>query len=68
MKVGDLIKYRDRKPTDPHPDDVGDFGAWGCIGIVIEIMKDITWIKYIDVNGDHVTCKREDVEVISESR
>ena len=69
MKVGDLIKYRSRKPTDPHPDDVGEFVVWDCIGIIIEIVKGTPWIRYIDIiNGDHITCKRKDVEVINESR
>ena len=68
MKVGDLIRYRSRKPSDPHPDVVEGLGVWGCVGIVIEIMRGTAWVKYVDMNGDHITCKKKDVEVINEKQ
>ena len=75
MKIGDIVKHRDRIPTDPHPNDVGKYGGWGCVGIVVEIYQPNStlgrpsiWIRYIDSKGDSVLCKKENLEVISESR
>jgi hypothetical protein len=73
MKVGDLVKYRERIPTDPEPSIVGDLGAWGNIGIVIEVFS-MRWgnekiptpsIEYVDFNGDKIICKTVEVEVIN---
>ena len=74
MKLGDLIRYRDRIPTDPLPEDVGDGAAWGSIGVIIGLFEcewgtigaRIPTVEYIDLNGDWVICKQEDVEVINE--
>ena len=73
MKVGDLIKYRDRIPTDPHPRDIFGGGSWGDMGIVIDIINEqwepfgdyVPSIVYVDFGGDRVICKQEDVEVIN---
>ena len=76
MKVGDLVRYRDRIPTDPHPKDVGDGAGWGSIGVVISVFE-AEWgtiglfvpsVEYVDFAGDWIICKQEDVEVINESR
>ena len=75
MKPGDMIRYRDRKETDPHPDDVGEMGRWGTTGIVVRMLssryppggKILPSIEYIDDVGDWVVCKQSDVEVISSS-
>tara|TARA_R100000808_G_C2071379_1_gene98753 strand:+ start:356 stop:607 length:252 start_codon:yes stop_codon:yes gene_type:complete len=76
MKIGDLIRYRGRKPTDPHPGVVGNLGTWKTLGVVVRFTKaayDITGemfpsVEYVDFNGDHIICKCEDVEVINEKR
>jgi len=77
VKIGDIVKHRDRISTDPHPDDVGEYGGWGCVGVVVEVYqpgqtwqigKPSVWIRYIDSKGDSVLCKKENLEVISESR
>ena len=75
MKPGDMIRYRDRKETDPHPDDVGEMGRWGTTGIIVKLLeahyppdgKMLPSVEYIDDVGDWVVCKQEDVEVISVS-
>lgn len=72
MKVGDLIKYRDRIPADPDPKGIED-GAWGSIGIVISVFEaewgtggpPIPSVEYVDFAGDYVICKQEDLEVIN---
>ena len=74
MKVGDLVRYRDRIPTDPHPRDIYGGGAWGSFGIVISVFEAewgttgvlIPSLEYVDFDGDWVICKQEDVEVINE--
>ena len=74
MKIGDLVRYRDRRPTDPLPD--GRHDGWGLIGIVMRILEEPYGpngerepsIEYVDSNGDWIICKQEDVEVINESR
>jgi len=73
MEVGDLIKYRIRRPSDPHPNVVGKLGVWGSYGIVMNILYSsyqiggnlIPSIEYVDFDGDWVICKQEDVEVIN---
>lgn len=71
MEVGDLIKYRDKLPTDP---DVID-GSWGRIGIVMLVtmarFKDHKLeaaVEYLGADGDWFLARIEDVEVISENR
>jgi len=73
VKPGDMIRYRDRKETDPHPSDVGEMGRWGTTGIIVRLLdaryvpegKVLPSIEYIDDVGDWVVCKQSDVEVIS---
>jgi len=70
-----MIRYRDRKETDPHPNDVGEMGRWGTTGIIVKLLeahypldgKILPSIEYIDDVGDWVVCKQADVEVISVS-
>jgi hypothetical protein len=73
MKVGDLVRYRDRRLSDPHPSDAGEYGAWGNVGVVVKVFK-AEWgtkhifkpsIEYVDFYGDRVMCKQIDVEVIN---
>jgi hypothetical protein len=73
MKVGDLVKYREWIPTDPEPNTVGDFGAWGNVGIVIGVFE-MRWgignkltpsIEYVDFDGDRILCKISEVEIIN---
>ena len=76
MKVGDLVRYRDRRPTDPppHPWHI-DSGEWGRMGIVIWVGK-AEWqrdvivpvLEYVNLDGDLCYCKQEDMVVINEKR
>jgi len=75
MKIGDLVKYRNRIPSDPHPKDAGEHGAWGNMGIVVKIFLadwglkyDVPSIEYIDFDGDFIICKDVDLEVIDGNR
>ena len=76
MQPGDMIRYRDRKETDPHPSDVGILGRWGATGIIIRLLdahyppdgKLQKSVEYIDDEGDWVLCKQEDVVVISRDK
>lgn len=76
MKIGDLIKYRDRIPSDPDPKDAGEGAAWGSMGVVVSVFEaewgtdgpPIPSVEYIDFAGDCVISKQEDLEVISASR
>ena len=73
MKVGDLVRYRDRIPTDPYPSSISHCGAWGSMGIVISVFEAewgvigvlIPSLEFIDFDGDWIICKQEDVEVIN---
>lgn len=70
MKVGDLVRYRARKPEDPRPP-----GSWGEIGLIINLtsarfrenFKEPA-VEYIDDNGDFITARQDDVEAIDEGR
>jgi hypothetical protein len=66
MKVGDLIKYRNRIPSDPPYADIGGHGVWGTIGIVIRIVNG-KYIDCVDFNGDILICLIDDVEIINAS-
>lgn len=74
MKPGDMIQYRCRKETDPHPSDVGEMGCWGATGIVVRLLQSQyppdgefhPSIEYIDDAGDWVICKQSDVKIVSE--
>lgn len=69
MKVGDLVKYRDRKSTDPPPP-----GSWGEVGLIISVATDRfredfkeASIEYMNDDGDFIIARQDDVEVISEN-
>ena len=71
MKIGDLVKYRDRIKTDPEPDGIHD--GWGNMGIVVKIFSanwgldlNVPSVEYVDLDGDWIICKQEDVEVIND--
>ena len=71
MEVGDLIRYREKIPTDP---DIAD-GVWGDIGIVTMITmarfagkKNEAAIEYLGSDGLWYMARVEDVEVINENR
>ena len=68
MKVGDLIRYRSRRDSDPTPP-----GSWGATGIVLSVgydkfreRYDEPSIEYINDEGHFITARQEDVDVISE--
>jgi hypothetical protein len=70
MKVGDMVRYRDRIPTDPLPP-----GSWGRTGVIIELTMDRfreifdePAAEYMNIHGDFVIARRADLEVINESR
>lgn len=76
MKVGDLVRYRDRRPTDPIPNPwCADFGEWGRVGIVISV-GEAEWqrnvivpvLEYINLDGDLCYCRQEDMVVINADR
>lgn len=80
MKSGDLVKYRDRIDTDPHPEELIargiERGRWNTLGVVIKTMK-TTWppdglledsVEIIDEEGDFVVCKQSDLSVICDAR
>ena len=76
MKVGDLVRYRDRRPTDPFPNPwCVDSEVWGRMGIVIWVGK-AEWqrdvivpvLEYINLDGDLCYCKQDDMVVINGSR
>ncbi|MBK26102.1 MAG: hypothetical protein CME70_19045 [Halobacteriovorax sp.] len=67
MKVGDLVKYRDRLPTDPMVRD----GEWGKTGIVIMITEEAfkpnkrePAVIYLDPVGDLCVARRRDLRII----
>ena len=69
MKVGDLVRYRDRLTTDPSPP-----GSWGRTGVVIELTmdrfgKDIDEpaVEYMTAQGDFICARQADLGVINES-
>ena len=70
MKIGDLVRYRSRKPEDPPPP-----GSWGEIGLVINLthsrfrenFKEPA-VEYINDDGDFITARQDDVEAINEGR
>ena len=76
MKPGDMIQYRTRKESDPHPDDVGKMGKWETTGIIVRLLESTyppdgkvqPSIEYIDDDGDWIICKQEDVKVIGTSK
>ena len=76
MNPGDMIRYRDRKETDPCPAEAGEFGKWGSTGIIVRLLevhyppdgKVSPSLEYIDDEGDWVVCKQEDVKVINKSK
>jgi hypothetical protein len=70
VKVGDMVRYRTRIPTDPPPP-----GSWGRTGIVIELTIDRfrekfdePAVEYINHHGDIISARQADLEVLSESR
>ena len=66
MKVGDLVRYRDRIPTDPYPSSISHCAAWGSMGIVISVFEAewgvigvlIPSLEFIDFDGDWIICKQ----------
>jgi hypothetical protein len=74
MNIGDMIRYRDRLPTDPDPSAFPDNGfSWGEIGIITDLLKAKfrtneyePAIEYLDKNGDWTIARIDDVEVINE--
>jgi hypothetical protein len=68
MKVGDMVRYRNRIPTDPPPP-----GSWGRTGVIIELTMDRfrevfdePAVEYMSHFGDFIVARRDDLEVISE--
>ena len=68
MKIGDLVRYRDRKSTDPQPP-----GSWGEMGLIINMSTDRfrenfkeASVEYMNDDGDFVIARQDDVEVVSE--
>ena len=73
MKVGDLVKYRDRISSDPTPEVAGEAACWGDVGIVIDIFE-TQWqepglyepsIIFINTEGEKMVCRQAEVEVIN---
>ena len=70
FQVGDLIRYRDRIPTDPQPLGDGRDG-WGEMGIVVKI---VYWnddsehpdaLEVVTPIGDNMLVKMADVAILS---
>lgn len=72
MNIGDLVRYRERQPGDPHPDTVPEENRrWGKMGVVIEMgdwkEKDMSYplegVTIITEKG-YVECRRQDLRTI----
>tara|TARA_Y100000034_G_C6902689_1_gene417889 strand:- start:1356 stop:1574 length:219 start_codon:yes stop_codon:yes gene_type:complete len=70
FRVGDLVRYRDRIPTDPEPrGDERD--GWGEMGIVIKIVywnndsEHLDALEVVTPIGDNMIVKMVDVAILS---
>ena len=70
FRVGDLVRYRDRIPTDPEPKG-DERDGWGEMGIVIKVLR---WVdgsgkpdalEVITPKGDNIIVKMVDVAILS---
>ena len=70
MNVGDLVRYRDRIPTDP-PKTGGNRDGWGILGVVIKVIRwnkksnRLDALEIITPVGDNILVKMADVEILS---
>ena len=70
MKVGDLVRHRDRLPADP-PRTGGRSDGWGEIGVVIKLKEDIfkgncpePAAEILNQDGDILLIRSEDLEIV----
>ena len=70
FNVGDLVRYRDRIPTDP-PKTGGNRDGWGILGVVIKVIRwnkksnRLDALEIITPVGDNILVKMADVEILS---
>jgi hypothetical protein len=71
VKVGDLIKYRDRPEGQTYSPSIDKLlCCWGEYGLVIELLEreNTPGLIYMDFNGDFIHAKQSNLRVVSKNR
>jgi len=75
MKIGDLVKYRGRRPSDPLDQGFSEgVYCWNQTGVVVNVLESMfkesycePAVEYMCEKGDFHVARKEDLELLSES-